>query len=68
MIENAIRGKFASIIPEKTNIREGVTESVNAFASPFLFQNTTQKIKYARHKIPFIAKYTTSAFSNQKFK
>lgn len=68
MIENAISGKFANIIPEKTNIREGVTERDNAFASPFLFQKTTQKIKYARHKIPFMAKYTISAFANQKFK
>ncbi|HRF36341.1 MAG TPA: hypothetical protein PLZ09_03490 [Clostridia bacterium] len=44
MIENVISGKFANIIPEKTNIREGVTERDNALASPCLFQKQPKKL------------------------
>lgn len=52
----AISGIFAKTMPLNRNMQDGITDSDIALSKSFLFQQTIQKIKYARHNAPFTDK------------
>ena len=56
MIEKAISGMLAIIIPENRKNTEGITESSKAFTIPFFLQSTSQIRKYESTSAPFVIK------------